>query len=101
VAEIFDKLSRTPGRSLYIVSFISKAEIVRATTQVLAVSTIFKQIITQGILELNLKIELQLTKIQKPRSNFEFYNNNTVKTKHIFLKPLNLSPTSRHFTSFC
>jgi hypothetical protein len=38
VAEIFDKLNRTPGRSLYIVSFISKAEIVRATTQVLAVS---------------------------------------------------------------
>jgi hypothetical protein len=43
VAEILDKLSRTPGRSLYIVSFISKAEIVRATTQVLAVSAKIQQ----------------------------------------------------------
>ena len=38
VADILDKLSKTPGRSLYIVSFISKADIVRATTHVLAVS---------------------------------------------------------------
>ena len=40
VAEIFDKLSNTPGRSLYIVSFISRADIVKATTHVLAVSVL-------------------------------------------------------------
>lgn len=38
VAEILDKFSSTPGRSLYIVSFISKADMVKATTQVFAVS---------------------------------------------------------------
>ena len=38
VAEILDKLSSTPGSNLYIVSFISNAEIVSATTHVLAVS---------------------------------------------------------------
>lgn len=38
VADIFDRLSNTPGSNLYIVSFISKAEMVNATTQVFAVS---------------------------------------------------------------
>ncbi len=59
VADILDRLSRTPGSSLYIVSFISKAEIVRATTQVLAVSEIFNfSTITYWILSLNLKVKL-------------------------------------------
>ena len=39
VADIFDKLIKTPGSNLYIVSFISNAEIVKATTHILAVST--------------------------------------------------------------